>query len=66
VDPATLADCLAEQTGIWVADETVRLQLKAVGIGFSRPQHQIASPDYRHTAHGLTRLKCCGGTFDAK
>ena len=40
-----LADYLAEQTGIRVADETVRLQLKAVGIVFSRPQHKIASPD---------------------
>jgi hypothetical protein len=40
-----LADYLAEQTGIRVADETVRLQLKAVGIVFSRPQHKISSPD---------------------
>lgn len=61
-----LADGLAEQKGIRVAGETVRLQLKTVGSGFSRPQHQIASPDYRRPVHGLTRLKCWGGTFDGK
>lgn len=40
-----LADYLAEQTGIRVSIETVRLQLKAAGIVLSRPQHTIASPD---------------------
>ena len=40
-----LADYLAEQTGIRVADETVRLHLKAAGIVLSRPQHTITSPD---------------------
>ncbi|MDQ3657866.1 MAG: helix-turn-helix domain-containing protein [Chloroflexota bacterium] len=40
-----LADYLAEQTGIRVAHETVRLHLKAAGIVLSRPQHTITSPD---------------------
>jgi transposase len=40
-----LADYLAEQTGIRVEDETVRLHLKAAGIVLSRPQHTITSPD---------------------
>lgn len=40
-----LADYLAEQTGIRVAYETVRLRLKAAGIVLSRPQHTITSPD---------------------
>lgn len=40
-----LADYLAEQTGIRVADETVRRRLKAAGIVLSRPQHTITSPD---------------------
>lgn len=40
-----LADYLAEQAGIRVADETVRLHLKAGGIVLSRPQHTITSPD---------------------
>lgn len=40
-----LADYLAEQTGIRVGYETVRLQLKAAGIVLSRPQHTISSPD---------------------
>jgi transposase len=40
-----LADYLAEQTGIRVEDETVRLHLKAAGIVLSRPQHTISSPD---------------------
>jgi len=39
-----LADCLAEQTGSRVADETVRLPLKAAGSVRSRPQHRITSP----------------------
>jgi transposase len=40
-----LADYLAEQSGIRVGYETVRLQLKAAGIVLSRPQHTISSPD---------------------
>ena len=40
-----LADYLAEQTGIRVEAETVRLHLKAAGIVLSRPQHTISSPD---------------------
>jgi transposase len=40
-----LADYLAEETGIRVGDETVRLYLKAADIVLSRPQHTISSPD---------------------
>jgi transposase len=40
-----LADYMAEQTGIRVEYETVRVHLKAVGIVLSRPQHTITSPD---------------------
>ncbi len=40
-----LADYLAEQTGIRVEDETVRLHLKAADVVLSRPQHTISSPD---------------------
>ena len=40
-----LADHMAEQTGIRVEYETVRLHLKASGIVLSRPQHTITSPD---------------------
>lgn len=40
-----LADYLAEQTGIRVSPETVRLQLKAADIVISRPQHTVSSPD---------------------
>jgi transposase len=40
-----LADYMAEQTGIRVAAETVRLYLKAADIVLSRPQHTISSPD---------------------
>jgi transposase len=40
-----LADYLAEQTGIFVQDETVRYYLKAADIVLSRPQHTITSPD---------------------
>ena len=40
-----LADYLAEQTGIRVGYETVRLHLKVAGIVLSRPQHTISSPD---------------------
>jgi len=40
-----LADHMAEQTGIRVEYETVRVHLKAAGIVLSRPQHTITSPD---------------------
>ena len=40
-----LADYMAEQTGIRVQYETVRVHLKAQGIVLSRPQHTITSPD---------------------
>ena len=40
-----LADYLAEHTGIRVEAETVRLQLKKLGIVLSRPQHKVSSPD---------------------
>jgi transposase len=44
-----LADYLAEQTGIRVRYETVRLYLKAAGIVLSRPHHTITSPDPEYT-----------------
>jgi transposase len=40
-----LADYVAEQTGIRLSYETVRLCLKRAGIVVSRPQHTISSPD---------------------
>jgi transposase len=40
-----LVDYLAERTGLRVSDETVRQVLKKAGIGLSRPQHKISSPD---------------------
>ena len=40
-----LADYMAEQTGIRLSYETVRLYLKAGDIVLSRPQHTISSPD---------------------
>ncbi len=40
-----LADYMAEQTGIRVEPETVRVYLKAADIVLSRPQHTITSPD---------------------
>jgi hypothetical protein len=36
---------MAEQTGIRVEYETVRVHLKDAGIVLSRPQHTITSPD---------------------
>jgi transposase len=39
-----LADYMAEQTGIRVEAETVRIHLKAADIVLSRPQHKITSP----------------------
>ena len=40
-----LADYMAEQTGLRVEAETVRVYLKAADIVLSRPQHKITSPD---------------------
>jgi transposase len=40
-----LADYMAEQTGIRLEDETVRVYLKAADIVLSRPQHKVSSPD---------------------
>lgn len=40
-----LADYLAEETGIRVEAETVRMHLKKLGIVLSRPQHKVSSPD---------------------
>jgi len=40
-----LADYMADQTGIRVEAETVRVYLKAADIVLSRPQHTISSPD---------------------
>jgi transposase len=40
-----LADYLAEQTGIRMSYEAVRLCLKRADIVLSRPQHTISSPD---------------------
>jgi len=40
-----LVDYLAEETGIRVSDETVRLHLAAHEIVLSRPQHKISRPD---------------------
>ena len=42
---ARLADYVAQQTGIRLSEEGVRLQLKAMEIVLSRPQHKISSPD---------------------
>jgi transposase len=42
---ARLADYMAEQTGIRVEAETVRVYLKEAEIVLSRPQHKISSPD---------------------
>jgi transposase len=40
-----LADFMAEESGIRLSDEAVRLLLKKNGIVLSRPQHKITSPD---------------------
>jgi transposase len=44
-----LADYLAEETGIRVNAETVRLHLAKREIVLSRPQHKISSPDPEYT-----------------
>jgi transposase len=53
-----LADYLAEQTGIRLTYETVRVALKAGGIALSRPQHTVSSPDpeYRVKKRRSSRL----------
>jgi len=40
-----LADYMAEQTGIRISAEAVRVHLKAADIVLSRPQHKVSSPD---------------------
>lgn len=40
-----LVDYMAEQTGVRVSSECLRLQLKKAEIVLSRPQHKISSPD---------------------
>lgn len=45
-----LADYMAEQTGIRLEDETVRVHLKEAEIVLSRPQHTISSPDPEYPA----------------
>ena len=40
-----LADYMAEQTGIRISDEAVRVHLKAADIVLSRAQHKVSSPD---------------------
>lgn len=40
-----LADYMAEESGIRVEAETIRLRLKAAEIVLSRPQHKVSSPD---------------------
>lgn len=40
-----LADYMAEETGIRVEPETVRLHLAKQEIVISRPQHKVSSPD---------------------
>jgi transposase len=40
-----LADYMAEETGLRVSTETIRLYLKAADIVISRPQHKVSSPD---------------------
>jgi hypothetical protein len=36
---------MAEQTGIRVESETVRIYLQAADIVLTRPQHKVSSPD---------------------
>ena len=43
--PRRLADYLAEQTGLRLSYETVRVALKVADIVLRRPQHTISSPD---------------------
>jgi transposase len=52
-----LADYLAEQTGIRVGYETVRLHLKAADIVLSRPQHTSSSPDPEYAVKKTRAVK---------
>lgn len=54
-----LADYMAEETGIRVEAETVRIHLKKLGIVLSRPQHKVSSPDPEYTVK-KRRLKPSG------
>jgi transposase len=56
-----LADYMAEQSGIRVEAETVRVYLKAAGIVLSRPQHKVTSPDPEYEVK-KRRLKRSGIT----
>ena len=40
-----LSDYMAEETGLRLEAETVRVHLKKLGIVLSRPQHKVSSPD---------------------
>lgn len=40
-----LIEYLKEKTQITVSDETIRTHLRTNGISFSRPQHNVSSPD---------------------
>ena len=42
---ARLADHLAEETGLRMSVASIHRLLRAAGLGFSRPQHTISSPD---------------------
>jgi transposase len=42
---ARLADYLAEQTGLRMSEPSIHRMLRHSGMGLSRPQHTIASPD---------------------
>jgi len=53
-----LADFMAEETGIRLSHEGVRLVLKAHGIKMSRPQHTISSPDPEYALKKKTIEDC--------
>jgi transposase len=42
---ARLADRLAEETGLRMSVPSIHRLLREAGLGFSRPQHRISSPD---------------------
>ncbi len=56
-----LADYMAEETGIRVEAETIRIHLKKLGIVLSRPQHKVSSPDPEYEVK-KRRLKAHGTT----
>jgi len=45
-----LADYMAEETGIRITRQAVRVHLKKHGIVLSRPQHTVSSPDPEYLA----------------